>query len=140
MFKNKLLTIVGARTNGQRHENWCIKRPSHLWRFRSISKAFFHPRECPGLGRHRPGHSLGGKRPNWAKPSEVAGSFYATVFMVQSVCFEHQLLLMIYFWTQWVRRNIYETKNNNSVFNRCLTYAWTRVNICLRAEQMFMIR
>ena len=33
MFKNKLLTKVVARTNGLRHENHCIKRPSHLWRF-----------------------------------------------------------------------------------------------------------
>ena len=30
VFKNKLLTKVDARTNGQCHENHCIKNPSHL--------------------------------------------------------------------------------------------------------------
>ena len=37
VFKNKLLTKVDARTNGRRYENRCIKRPSQLWWFRSIS-------------------------------------------------------------------------------------------------------
>ena len=37
--------------------------------------------------KHRPGHSLGEKGlTDRAKPSEVAGSFYAMVFMVLSVC------------------------------------------------------
>ena len=40
-----------------------------------------------GLCRYRPGHSLGEKDlTDRAKPSEVAGSFYATVFMVPSIC------------------------------------------------------
>ena len=30
VFKNKLLTKVDAQTNGWRHDNRCIKRPSHL--------------------------------------------------------------------------------------------------------------
>ena len=59
VFKNKLLTKVDARPNGQRRENCCIKRPSHLWQFCYIS-------------------------------------FHGTIRL-----FEHRLLLIIYFWTQW---------------------------------------
>ena len=41
MFKNKLLTKVDAPKNRLAHENRCIKRPSQLRRFRSISLDFF---------------------------------------------------------------------------------------------------
>ena len=37
VFKNKLLTKVDAPKNRLAHENRCIKRPSQLRRFRSIS-------------------------------------------------------------------------------------------------------
>ena len=30
VFKNKLLTKVDARTNGWLHENYCVKRLSHI--------------------------------------------------------------------------------------------------------------
>ena len=41
VFKNKLLTKVDAPKNGLAHENHCIKRPSQLRWFRSISLDFF---------------------------------------------------------------------------------------------------
>ena len=41
MFKNKLLTKVDAPKNWLAHENHCIKRPSQLRQFRSISLDFF---------------------------------------------------------------------------------------------------
>ena len=41
VFKNKLLTKVDAPKNRLAHENRCIKRPSQLRRFRSISLDFF---------------------------------------------------------------------------------------------------
>ena len=85
VFKNKLLTKVDARTNGWRHENRCIKRPSHLWQYRSITLDFFllvNAYVDIDQGIH-----LGKKGLNdRVKPSEVAGSFYATVFMAPSIC------------------------------------------------------
>ena len=41
VFKNKLLTKVDAPKNRLAHENRCIKRPSQLRWFRSISLDFF---------------------------------------------------------------------------------------------------
>ena len=41
VFKNKLLTKVDAPKNWLAHENHCIKRPSQLQRFHSISLDFF---------------------------------------------------------------------------------------------------
>ena len=51
VFKNKLLTKVHAPKNRLAHENHCIKRPSQLRQFRSISLDLFFPSECPGLRR-----------------------------------------------------------------------------------------
>ena len=41
LFKNKLLSKVNAPKNRLAHENRCIKRPSQLRQFRSISLDFF---------------------------------------------------------------------------------------------------
>ena len=47
----------------------------------------FSPSECPGLCQHRSGHSRRKKGlTDRAKPSKVAGSFYAMVFMAPSIC------------------------------------------------------
>ena len=82
--KTNLFRNFNAHTNEGAHKNHCIKRPS----IDSILRVFpFFPSECHGLCRHRPGHSLGGKGlTDRAKPSEVARSFYAMVFMAPSVC------------------------------------------------------
>ena len=53
----------------------------------TLSVRSFSPSECPGLCQHRTGHSPGKKElTDRVKPSEVAGSLYAMVFMAPFVC------------------------------------------------------
>ena len=40
---------------------WNMKNPHSFFRFSFCATSFFPPNECPGLSRHRPGYSLGGK-------------------------------------------------------------------------------
>ena len=94
VFKNKLLTKVDARTNGWRHENRCIKRPSHLWQYRSITLDFFllvNAYVDIDQGIH-----LGKKdltnRGGWVF---LCNGFHGAIHL-----FEYWLLLLIYFWTQ----------------------------------------
>ena len=80
VFKNKLFTKVNARTNGRCHEtgNLLNKKTQPPLMVSLLSVWTFFPSECPG-----PCQPVQTDR---SKLSEVAGSFYAPVFMAPSIC------------------------------------------------------
>ena len=100
VFKNKLLTKVDAPKNRLAHENRCIKRPSQLRRFHSISLDFFSLVNALVYVEHRPGHSLGKKSDEdlqcfpWSWLDDFIQPFSWLSLLVRALDFLNKLFLL----------------------------------------------